>query len=80
MFASAGIEVTERGRSIVVNEWPDVAIAVRALSAAGPSVPAITAVGRERFEAELAVALEPLVDRNGLRVASEFGWLIGRVG
>jgi SAM-dependent methyltransferase len=80
MFASARIEVTERGRSVVVNEWPDVAIAVRALSAAGPSVPAIGAVGRERFESELAAALEPLADHNGLRITSEFGWLIGRVG
>lgn len=80
MFASAGIEVIERGRSTVTNEWPDVAVAVRALMAAGPSVPAIEAVGEQRFGDELAAALEPLCDSNGIRIVSGFGWLVGRVG
>ena len=78
MFATAGLEVLERGTSTVINEWPDVQTAVRALSAAGPCIPAIEAVGYERFTTELTTALEPLVDDNGLRVASEFGWLVGR--
>lgn len=78
MFADAGIEVSERGRSTVVNEWPDVATAVRALAAAGPSVPAIESAGLDQFDAELTAVLEPLVDDCGLRVISEFGWLIGR--
>jgi len=78
MFATAGIEVLERGRSTVVNEWPDVDTAVRALAAAGPSVPAIDAVGLEAFKTELTAALQPLVGRCGLRVVSEYGWLIGR--
>lgn len=80
MFAEAGIAVLERGASVVVNEWPDVATAVRALAAAGPSVPAVRAAGYDTFAAELVTALEPLVDRNGLRISSELGWLIGRVG
>lgn len=78
MFERAGIEVIERGRSVVINEWPDVAIAVRALTAAGPSVPAIEAAGLDRFIAELTAAVEPLANRNGVRITSEFGWLIGR--
>ena len=80
MFETAGIEVLERGKSTVVNEWPDVAIATRALTAAGPSVPAIEAVGLDRFTAELSAALAPLQGEHGVRIASEFGWLIGRVG
>lgn len=79
MFAAAGIEVLERGRSAVVNEWPDVETAVRALAAAGPSVPAISSVGLEAFKAELSAALQPLLDGQGLRVISEYGWLIGRM-
>lgn len=77
MFATAGLDVLERGRSTVVNEWPDVATAVRALTAAGPSVPAIEAAGVDRFTTELTSALEPLADHNGLRITSELGWLIG---
>ena len=79
MFETAGIDVLERGRSTVVNEWPDVDVAVRALTAAGPSVPAIEAAGLERFTAELSGALAPLAGEHGLRITSEFGWLIGRV-
>src|SRR5947209_13877515 len=78
MFAKAGITVIERGSSAVLNEWPDVTIAVRALAAAGPAIPAIEAVGLERFSAELAEALAPLADSNGVRIVSELGWLIGQ--
>ena len=80
MFETAGIAVLERGKSTVVNEWPDMEIAVRALTAAGPSVPAIEEVGVDRFTAELSAALAPLEDAHGVRITSEFGWLIGRVG
>jgi hypothetical protein len=38
----------ERGTVDVVNEWPDVGTAVRALPAAGPSFPVIEAVGYVR--------------------------------
>ena len=79
MLVTAGFEPTGRGEVTVVNEWPDVATAVRALSAAGPSVPAIGQVGYERFGAELALALAPMVaDHLGLRVASEWGWVTAR--
>lgn len=80
MFETAGIDVLERGKSTVVNEWPDMEIAVRALTAAGPSVPAIEAAGLDRFTAELSQALAPLEGEHGVRITSEFGWLVGRVG
>lgn len=45
MLAATGFELIERGAVNVVSEWPDVATAVRTLAAAGPSAPAIEAVG-----------------------------------
>jgi len=39
---------------------------------------AATWAGRGRFAAELTAALEPLVGGCGLRIISEFGWLIER--
>jgi SAM-dependent methyltransferase len=76
MLAGAGFDVTERGTVDVVNEWPDVATAVRALAASGPSVPAIEAVGYQDFCTQLAEAMSPLYDPHlGVRVTSEFGWL-----
>ena len=76
MLAETGFGVLERGTVEVVNEWPDVATAVRALAAAGPSVPAIESAGYDAFCEALAEALEPLHDRDlGVRIASEFGWV-----
>ena len=76
MLRSAGFEPTGRGTVSVVNEWPDVATAVRALAAAGPSVPAIEQVGYDRFCAELALDLAPMAtDDVGLRIANEWGWV-----
>src|SRR5580658_8558494 len=49
MLRATGFERLERGTVSVVNEWPDTEIAVRALVSAGPSVPAIRAVGLDRF-------------------------------
>jgi len=63
----------------VVNEWPDVATAVRAVAAAGPSVPAIESVGYEAFCAVLTDALAPLHDPDlVVRISSEFGWVTAR--
>jgi len=76
MLAVTGFDLTDRGVVTVVNEWPDVETAVRALAAAGPSVPAITAVGYERFCDALRAAMALLNDeRVGLRISSEFGWV-----
>jgi hypothetical protein len=61
----------------VDNEWTEVATAVRALAAAGPSVPAIESVGYDAFCEALAEALEPLYDEDlGVRVVSGFGWVV----
>ncbi len=54
MLTSTGFRLRARGAVSVVNEWPDVDLAVRALAAAGPSVPAIDAA-----EAEAAASYEP---------------------
>jgi SAM-dependent methyltransferase len=76
MLDSTGFHLLERGEIMVVNEWPDVATAVRALAAAGPSIPAIEAIGYDQFCEELGEVLVPLFDkREGLRISSEFGWV-----
>ncbi len=49
MLRTMQFQVLEHGTLDVVNEWPDVATAVRALASAGPAVPAIDAVGYDAF-------------------------------
>jgi hypothetical protein len=72
----SGFTLIERGPVNVVNEWPDVSTAVRALAAAGPSVPAIEAIGYEAFCDALAEVISPLRQPGiGLRITSEFGWV-----
>jgi ubiquinone/menaquinone biosynthesis C-methylase UbiE len=79
MLAATGFTLVERGTIDVVNEWPDAATAVRALASAGPSVPAIEAVGYEAFCAALHEVISPWCDRDvGARVTSEFGWIVAR--
>ncbi len=79
MLRTTGFEDLERGTVTVVNEWPDVSTAVRALAAAGPAVPAIEAVGYEEFCGRLTEVIEPLhVDGLGVRLSSEFGWVTAR--
>lgn len=81
MLAKTGFELVERGVVDVLNEWPDTATAVHALVAAGPSAPAIEAVGYEAFGLALEEVLAPLCDRDvDLRVTSEFGWITAKVG
>ncbi len=77
MLAATGFALAERGTVDVVNEWPDSDTAVRALAAAGPSVPAIEAVGYEAFCDGLHEVISPLSDRDvGIRIVSEFGWIV----
>ena len=81
LLASTGFKLVERGAVDVVNEWPDVATAVQALAAAGPSVPAIEAVGYDAFCEALSEVISPLDDRDiGIRITSEFGWISAEVG
>jgi SAM-dependent methyltransferase len=78
MLAEAGLAFTDRGTAQVINELPDLDLAVRALAAAGPSWPALRQVGYERFAEALREALRPLyVEGIGVRIVSEFGWIIG---
>jgi SAM-dependent methyltransferase len=80
MLASTGFVPREAGTVTVVNEWPDVDIAVRALASAGPSVPAIEAVGVDAFCLALREVIAPLaVDGLGIRVVSELGWVTAEV-
>lgn len=79
MLRATGFGSLEMGTVDLVNEWPDVPTAVRALAAAGPSLPAIEAVGYEEFCGALAEILGPLyVDGLGVRVTSEYGWVTAR--
>ncbi len=80
MLAAAGFTLVERGVVDVVNEWPDAETGVRALAAAGPSIPAIEAVGYEAFCEALHEVISPLSDRHvGIRIVSEFGWIVASV-
>lgn len=76
MLSSTGFEIRERGTVTVVNEWPDLEIALRALTAAGPCGPAIEAVGIDAVSEALREVIDPLyVEGLGIRIASEFGWV-----
>jgi len=76
MLRSTGFCPLERGTVNVTTEWPDLETAVRALAAAGPSMPAIKAVGYKAFCDALEEAIEPMyVDGLGIRISSEFGWI-----
>ncbi len=60
--------------------WPDVDLATRALAAAGPAWPALQAVGYDRFAEAIREAIRPLCTEGvGVRIVSEFGWIVGRV-
>ncbi len=81
MLRAAGFGALERGTVNVVNEWPDTSTAVRALAAAGPSVPAIESVGYEPFCEALREVISPLCDRDvGVRITSEFSWMTAATG
>ena len=80
MLTSAGFSIRAAGTVTVVNEWPDADIAVRALAAAGPSIPAIDAVGFDTFCGALRAVIEPLQhDRRGIRISSELAWITADV-
>lgn len=80
MLESAGLEFAARGTAQVVNEFPDLDLAVRALVAAGPSWPAVRHVGHEQFAQALREALSPMHSvGTGVRIVSEFGWITGTV-
>jgi hypothetical protein len=76
MLHETEFRIRDQGTVAVTNEWPDVATAVRALAAAGPSVPAIEAVGYDEFCEALGERMTAVHDPHiGLRITSEFGWI-----
>ena len=80
MLADADLDFAGRGTAQVVNEWPDLDLAARALASAGPSWPALQAAGYDRFAEAIRQAIRPLCTEGlGVRIVSEFGWIIGRV-
>jgi hypothetical protein len=80
LLKDAGLEFADRGTAQVVNELPDLDLTVRALAASGPSWPAIENVGYDQFTKALRQALSPLhVEGIGVRIVSEFGWIMGKV-
>jgi ubiquinone/menaquinone biosynthesis C-methylase UbiE len=79
MLAEAGLEFVDRGTAQVVNEWPDLDLAVRAAASAGPSWPALQEAGHEGFAEAAREAFRPLCTEGlGVRIVSEFGWIMGR--
>lgn len=78
MLHGAGLQVDSRDVVTVWAEWPDLDTAVRALTAAGPSWPAMAHAGSDSFAHELREALAPFdVDGVGLRLPNEFGYITG---
>lgn len=79
MLRSTRFEIQATGAVEVVNEWPDVDTAVRALAAAGPAIPAIESVGYDTFCDVLRDIVTPLHDpHTGVRISSELGWVTAR--
>ena len=81
MLLAAEFELLDQGTVAVTNEWPDVDTAVRALAAAGPSVPAIEAIGYDNFCDALREVIGPTHDgerRTGVRISSELRWVTAR--
>jgi SAM-dependent methyltransferase len=80
MLAGAGLDFAGRGTAEVIYELPDLDLTVRGLAAAGPSWPALQHAGYDRFAETMHQALRPLyVEGLGVRIVSEYGWIIGRV-
>ena len=80
MLADSGLQFAARGTAQVVNEWPDLDLAVRALAASGPSWPALHSAGYDQFAEVIREAIRPQsADGLGVRIVSEFGWIIGQV-
>lgn len=66
MLAGAGFEVLERGSRLSTLEWPDADTAWRAISSAGPAVPALEAVGDDVLRPQVMAVLDELVDDHGI--------------
>ena len=68
MLADAGLQFVDRGTAQVINEWPDLDLAVRALAASGPSWPALqqsATTGSPRRCARRSARCTPKVSASG---------------
>jgi hypothetical protein len=79
MMRTAGITPVERGVVWCTSEWPDEQIAARGMASPGFSWPALEHVAEERLRAAMAEAVAPFkLPGVGVRLTSEFNYLIGR--
>lgn len=79
MLEAAGITPVQRGVVHCTSEWPDEQVAARAMASPGFSWPALQAVGEQHLLAALAEAVAPFkLPGAGVRLTSEFNYLIGR--
>jgi SAM-dependent methyltransferase len=79
MLASAGFEVLESGRRVSTIEWPDAELAWRALSSAGPAVPALRHGDRAALRREVLAAIEPCRDDRGIyRCRNDHRFVVAR--
>ena len=62
----AGFEVVERGARVSTIEWPDAALAWRALSSVGPAVPALRHTEPEIVRQAVLEAIEHCRDERGI--------------
>jgi hypothetical protein len=60
MLADTGLEFVDRGTAQVINEWPDLDLAARALASAGPSWPDLRRAGYDRFAEAIREAVRPM--------------------
>jgi SAM-dependent methyltransferase len=74
MLADAGLEFVDRGTAQVINEWPDLDLAARALASAGPSWPALRRAGYDCFAEAIREAISPMYTPGlGVRIISASG-------
>lgn len=66
MLTASRFHIVARGQRVSTIEWPDVALAWRALRSIGPAVPALRHGDEMAIEQELIAALEPCRDVDGL--------------
>lgn len=79
MLRAAQFEIERQGAVDVINEWPDVETAVRAMASAGAAVPAIESIGYDGFCDVLRGIYAPRHEPHlGLRLCSELAWITAR--
>lgn len=66
MLEGAGFVVTERGRRLSTIEWPDPDTAWRAMSSAGPAVPALLHAGEATLKSAVLEAIDHCRDERGI--------------